>query len=97
MLAHPLRIARRVQQQQADLGVVEAQLEQGVIELAERCQRPVMGAAGAQICRVDGGGLARRVHGDAGDALPRIDVDGDVAVALVGSCGALAALGPELR
>ena len=83
-------VARRAQHPRAELGLVEAQPQDGVVELAHGGQHPRLGAGGHEL-------VGRRRLGDrrAGDGDPRradgaVELDGDVVVArdvAVDACG----------
>ena len=64
----------------ADLGLVQPEPQQHVVELAEGAQRPVVVARRVESRRAWTAAPVRRAHGEVGDATVALEADGDVPI-----------------
>ena len=77
-------LAMALEHQHGDLELVDAQMQDRVIELARDLERPERGALRHQAVDVGGRRGFRGLDRDGGDTRGTVDVDGDEAVAQAG-------------
>ncbi len=74
-------VAIRLEHQHGDLKLVDAQVKDGIVQLARDLKRPEVGALRDHAVDVGGRRRLRRCDGNSGDARDAVDIDADVAIA----------------